>query len=90
MTDFYIAVGTRHISLSEAMLVSVHTRLTKADKQAQRWTQDDLKVMYKFIHVQKYSALTVGEKMIKVAQGQISKNSVSAAEARYSKHFLGH
>lgn len=89
MTSFYIAVGTRRLNLSEAMQGSVRVRLRKADKQARRWTQDVLKVMYKFIHGQKYSAHTVGEQIVKVAHGQISKSSVSTAEARFSKHFLG-
>lgn len=56
MIAFCTAVGTRHVSLSEALLVPVHIRLTKAEKQTWRWTQDVLKVMYRFIHVQKYSA----------------------------------
>lgn len=80
MTAFYTAVSARHVSLSEAMLVPVRIRLTKADKQTQRWTQDILEVMYRFSHVQKYSAHTVGEQIIKVAHGQISKNSVSPAK----------
>lgn len=89
MTSFYIAVGTRHINLSEATLGSVHIRLTKADKQTQRWTPDVLKVMYMFVHGQKYSAHAVGEQIVKAPHGQISKSSVSTAEARFSKHFLG-
>lgn len=44
--------------------------------------------MYRFIHVQKCTALTVGEQIVEVAHAQISKNSISTVEARYSKHFL--
>lgn len=89
MTAFYIAVGTRQVSPSEAMLVSVLIWLTKADKKTRRQTQDVLKVVYRLIHVQKHPAQTVGEQIVKVAHGQISKNSFSAAKARYSKHFPG-